>query len=206
MEEDQDQEAVTLWVTDLQGQDQEAARLLWNRYFERLIIEARKQLGRTPRRQVCEEDVAASVFMSLCNGASKGRFAEVASRDELWRLLVVLTKCKVIDQKRHLKRQKRGNGKVAGESIFLQGTDAERRHGLDALAGNTPTPEFLAIVDEESQRLMDLLRDDLLRSVAQYRLEGFSTAEIAEKTGISSRSVDRKLQLIRDTWRSELPE
>jgi DNA-directed RNA polymerase specialized sigma24 family protein len=206
VEDDRMLDAVTLWVTDLQGKDQEAARLLWDRYFERLIVEARKQLGSTPNRDVCEEEVAASVFTSLCRGAENGRFREVGSRDELWRLLVVLTRYKVIDRKRSLKRQKRGSGKVVGESIFLQGNEVERRHGLDALPGGTPSPEFLAIFDEECQRLLGLLRDDLLRSVARFRLEGFSNLEIAEKVRISVQSVDRKLKLIRDTWQRELSD
>lgn len=203
MEPDSDQ--VTEWVRDLRGQDNEAARRLWNRYFKRLIGEARRQLGSTPQRQVNEEDVAASVFTSLCRGAAGGRFDEVGNRDDLWRLLVVLTRCKVIDQKRRLKRLRRGEGKVAGESIFQRGNSDERRRGLDGMEGSADSPERIVSIDEEYQRLMNLLRDDTLRAVASARLEGFSNEEIAERMQISSRSVERKLRLIRDTWIRELP-
>ena len=203
--ENQDSDQVTQWVQDLRGKDHEPARLLWNRYFERLIREATKQLGSTPQRHVHEEDVAASVFSSLCRGVANGRFSELGSRDELWRLLVVLTRCKVIDRKRHLKRQRRGGGEVASESIFLRGTADERRRGLDALEGDDFTPEKLAIFNEECQRLLGMLRDDTLRTVAICRLEGFSNEEIAEKLRISSRSVERKLNLIRSSWLKELP-
>lgn len=203
---DPDSDQVTQWVQNLRGKDRESARQLWNRYFDRLIHEARRQLGRTPQRHVHEEDVAASVFASLCRGAENGRFDAVGSRDELWRLLIVLTRCKVIDRKRRLKRIRNGGGKVAGESIFLNKGDSEqRRRGLDGLAGNQVSPEDLAIINEECQRLLLMLRDDTLRTVATCRLEGFSNEEIANRLQISIRSVERKLRLIRDSWLKELP-
>lgn len=198
-----DIDPVTLWVTDLQGKDEEAARRLWERYFDRLIAEAKKQLGRTPNRDVCEESVAASVFISLCNGAENGRFADVGSRDELWRLLVVLTRCKVIDRKRYLNRQKRGGGKVLGESIFKGENESSHPKGLDGLPGTSDDPEILAIFNEECQRLLASLKEPVLRKIAEFRLEGYANREIANHIGISVRSVDRKLRLIRDTWKRE---
>ena len=47
------------------------------------------------------------------------------------------------------------------------------------------------------------LRDETLRQVALWRLEGFTSEEIADHLQCSVRSVARKLELIRRTWLSE---
>ncbi len=46
--------------------------MLWERYFEKLVLVARQQLLSGHRRVVDEEDVALGVFESLCNGATRG--------------------------------------------------------------------------------------------------------------------------------------
>ena len=52
--------------------------------------------------------------------------------------------------------------------------------------------------------MLGLLRDDRLREIAVWRMEGYTVAEIAEQLGISVRAVERKLQLIRAKWAREL--
>ncbi len=42
-----------------------------------------------------------------------------------------------------------------------------------------------------------------MRPIALLTLEGFSQAEIAAQLGISLRSVERKLQLIRRLWKPD---
>lgn len=49
-----------------------------------------------------------------------------------------------------------------------------RRAGLDQVADDYPTPELLAILAEQHQRLMSLLDLDGLRQVALWRLEGYT--------------------------------
>src|SRR4051812_6051196 len=55
-------DGVTLWLRQLEGGDQDAARLLWQRYYRELVELARARLGQTPRRIADEEDVALSVL------------------------------------------------------------------------------------------------------------------------------------------------
>jgi DNA-directed RNA polymerase specialized sigma24 family protein len=59
-------------------------------------------------------------------------------------------------------------------------------------------------MDEENRRLMALLRNDQLRNIALLRVEGYTVVEVAKKLSITSRSVERKLQLIRGAWTTEL--
>ena len=43
-------EGVTRWLRQLEAGDQDAARLLWQRYYRELVELARARLGQTPRR------------------------------------------------------------------------------------------------------------------------------------------------------------
>ena len=197
-------EGVTRWLRQLEGGDQDAARLLWQRYYRELVELARARLGQTPRRIADEEDVALSVLHSLCEGAAKGQFAAVANRRELWQLLATITVRKVINQQRLLKKQKRGGGRVRGDSV-LEASDGDGwGAGFDEILGDAATPEVLAIAVEEYQRLMHALDDDRLRRIAQRKLDGHRNEDIADELGLACRSIERKLQRIRQIWEGEM--
>ena len=63
-----------------------------------------------------------------------------------------------------------------------------------------PTPEDAAIFAEECQRLFARLEHPVLKSIALKKLEGQSSREIATELGVTARTVDRKLELIRKLW------
>lgn len=195
--------SVSHWLSDLRAGDEEAAQQLWQRYFDRVVHLARERLGDLPRRVTDEEDVALSVFRCLCDGATRGQFAGLSNRNELWRLLMTLTAHKVIDRGRAARQQKRGAGQVRGDSVWAH-TDGAHPLPLEQVIGNEPTPEFLAIMVEEHQRLLDLLDDSTLQRIAFWRMEGWSNQEMASKLGLTRRSVERKLQRIRIIWAAEL--
>jgi RNA polymerase sigma factor (sigma-70 family) len=185
--------SVSGWFVRLREGDSEAAQLLWERYFNSLVRVARKRLGPAARRAADEEDVAISAFENLCQGAAAGRFPDVRGRDELWRLLVSITRQKVIDQIRWSARAKRGGGLAHTEDALL-----------DQLQDAEPTPEFLALLNEQHEELFAALRDDTCRRIARMKLHGYKNEEISEELGISMRSVERKLMLIRDCWSARL--
>jgi hypothetical protein len=88
--------SVTRWLEQLRTGNPEAAEVLFRAYFERLVRLARQHLARkrlqgARRREADEEDVAICAFASFCRGAAQGRFPQLADRDDLWRLLVVVT-------------------------------------------------------------------------------------------------------------------
>src|SRR5262249_39082933 len=129
-----------------------------------------------------EEDVALSAFNSLCLGAERGRFPDLDDRADLWRLLAVLTIRKAIDvQRRHRPRE------TSGDPDLEQFLSAE------------PPPELVAEMAEDYQRLLGRL-DDELRSIALWKVEGYTNDEIAQRLGCVVRSVERKLQRIRILW------
>jgi DNA-directed RNA polymerase specialized sigma24 family protein len=190
--------SVSHWISRLRAGDQAAAQPLWQRYFHQLVGLARQQLRGAPRRAADEEDAVLSAFDSVCRGLERQRFPQVVDRDDLWRLLVVITAHKVLDLVRHETRQKRGDGKVRA------GAGADE----DALAqalGPEPSPAFAAQAAEECGRLLDRLGDAELRSLALWKMEGYTTAEMAAKLGCVPRTVERRLRLIRRIWEQELP-
>jgi len=197
-------EPVTYWLRQLGTGDEEAARLLWQRYYRELVELAQARLGTTPRRVADEEDVALSVMRSLYEGAARGQFAELVNRQELWQLLATITVRKVVDRQRLLGQQKRGSGRVRGDCVLLANDDDGSGVAFDQFGGDAPTPEVLAIAAEEFQRLMVLLNDDRLRQIAQWKLEGYTNEEIAVRLALTCRSIERKLQQIRQVWEGEL--
>jgi DNA-directed RNA polymerase specialized sigma24 family protein len=193
--------SVTRWLGQLQAGDPAAARQLWERYFRRLVGLARKRLQGAPRRAADEEDVALSAFDSFCRAANEGRFPDLADRDSLWRLLVVMTARKAMHLRRDQGRQKRG-----GAAQFATDTphEVDEESVLGQVLSRDPTPEFAAQLTEECERLLRGLGDDELKSGALLRMEGYSVEEMAVQLGCVARTVKRKLQLIRAIWEKEL--
>ena len=104
-------------------------------------------------------------------------------------------------QRRRHFAYKRGGGRVRGESVFGDVASGEPRNdGIGAVLGSEPTPDLANMVAEDCRLLLDSLGDETLRNVALWTLEGYSTQEIAEKLGCVRRSVERKLERIREKW------
>jgi DNA-directed RNA polymerase specialized sigma24 family protein len=197
-----DMGSVTNWIGDLKEGGEAAAQHLWERYFERLVHLARNKLRGTRHQGSAEdeEDAALSAFDSFCRGAANGRFPLLADRNDLWRLLVVLTVRKALRQLERQTAARRGGGRlVAGSVLSGAGTDRPGG-GLEHIAGPDPTPELAAMVAEQYRDLRARLEDDSLRQVLDLRLEGYSREEIAGRLGCAVRTVTRKLDVVRQTW------
>ena len=194
--------SVSQWIAGLKDGDSLAVQNLWIRYSERLVRLAKKRLGNSPKRVADEDDIAQNVFHSLCRGAKAGRFTDVNRRDDLWWLLLGITRQKVADHVRKETAQKRGSSQVQTESKL--NSNESQGFFLDQLLGDEPSPEFLAILNEQNERLLNLLRDDQLRRISIWRIEGYTVEEIADILGVSTRSIERKLRLIRNAWSKEV--
>ncbi|HLJ98189.1 MAG TPA: ECF-type sigma factor [Gemmataceae bacterium] len=194
--------SVTHLLQQLQAGNRAAVQPLWERYFRRLVGLARTKLRGDLRAIADEEDVALSAFDSFCRNAERGCFPQLADRDGLWRLLMVLTACKAAHVARDQGRQKRGgDGRPAAEAL---GSGDDEASVVGQVLSREPDPAFAAQMAEEYRRLLARLQDRELEMVAVWRMEGYTLEEIAERLRCVPRSVKRKLRLIRDLWEGEV--
>lgn len=189
--------SVTAWFSKLRVGDHAAARPLWERYFLRAARLARIKLRTSARRADADEEVAASAFLSLMNGAADGRFPRLDNRDDLWQVLAMLVCRKSINRIKRENAQKRGGAAVLDEADLDSSAAA-----LDAYPGADRDPAMAVAVLEEYHRLLDSLGDADLRRIAVWKMEGYTHQEIAAMLECAPRTVDNKLKLIRKIWES----
>jgi DNA-directed RNA polymerase specialized sigma24 family protein len=194
--------SVTVWIDGMKAGNSTDIQRLWDRYFRPLVRLAKAKMPGHACPAFDEEDIALSAFDSFCGRVRRGQFSQLANRNDLWRLLVTITLRKVIDSVRHHTRLKRGGGFTLGESARGEGDTVEA--GLALLPSRELTPDLAAESAEAYERLFAKLGDPMLQTVALLKLDGHSTEEIAAEIGTSSRTVDRKLRLIRAIWSEEL--
>ena len=171
---------VTGWIDQLKEGRSSAVQKLWEGYFGRMVRLARHRLVGAPRAAADEEDVALSAFDSFCRGAQAGKFPQLVDRHTLWPLLVAINWNRV------------GTGDASGSIA-----------SIEELVSHEPTPEFACQMADEFRRLMEVLGDETLRSIAVWRLEGESIDEISQRLNCVSRTVLRKLDRIRTLWSEE---
>ena len=192
--------SVSRHIADLKTGDQAAAGELCKRYFDQLVRLARKKLRGASRRVADEEDVVVDVLDSLCHAAQRGRFPLLTNRDDLWRLLTVLTERKAANQVKREAARKRGGGKVRGESAFDQADRTSNEPGIHRVASKAPCPATLGELKEGFSTMLAALEDETLQKIAIWSMEGYTNQEIAARICRSLSAVDRKLRLIRDKW------
>lgn len=180
--------------------DKEAANELITKYFDRVRRAAEKRLVQRSGRVSGPDDIAVSVFESLWQRAQEQRFdaGDLASTDELWKLLARMVQFKADDHARRATAQKRGSGAVRGESIFASPNDSTS--GIDGQGGKAMTADQICELEEGYLVLMNRLPDEDLQKVAVLRMENYKVAEIAQEFGKSERWVKRKLAIIRGLW------
>jgi RNA polymerase sigma factor (sigma-70 family) len=179
-------------IKKLEEGDEEAADQLWRECYEKVVNFARKKLGGVSRKVADEEDIALSVLQSFCEAVQLGRFPSLKDRDDLWKILFKMTTWKSID---HRRKEKRNN--IKSEGIFMS-PDNERA-GIHNMPGRLSEEAFAHLISEELEFYLGLL-DDELGQYALAKLEGHKNQEIADDLGVSLKTVERRLNLIRQVW------
>jgi RNA polymerase sigma factor (sigma-70 family) len=174
--------SVTHWIHEVRsGAEGDAQQRLWERYFGRVVALARAKLGNLHAYED-EEDIAISAMKSFFMRASRGCFPQLSDRTALWPMLVTIAVRKTTDVQRRQLAERR---------------DVRRAASLEEALAAEPTLEVADRLCDETNRLLDVLEDESLRTVAGLKLEGYSNQEIADRIGKSVKTVERKLSLVR---------
>ena len=191
--------SITYWIAELRLGNPDAAQRLWERYFDRLVHLASVKLQGGPPRVGDGEDVALSAMNSFFQGMVGGRYPQLNDRDDLWRLLVLITARKTCHLIRDETRQKRGDKRQYATGNM----DPDDYQAIDLVVGREPSPDFTTQVAEECQRLFQRLGDPELQEIAQRKMEGYTNGEIAARLKRALRTIERKLQMIRQIWEQD---
>ena len=192
--------SVTEAVADLRAPDPHvrdaAARRLWERFAPRLRALARSRLNPRIRLREDESDIVQSLFRSFF-AAQQGQGYSLQGREEVWRLLVWMTLCKVANVAHHHQRARRDVRRE--QPVAPRGDPLES--GLEGLADipelRTFSPEDEVVSRLELARMLLRLRKDQ-RQIIAWKLEGYTNAEIGRKIHRTERTVEIKLRLIRE--------
>ena len=198
--------SVTQMIHRLRSDDprerDEAARLVWERYFRDLLALAHRHLGWRIRQKVGAEDVLQSVYASVCRRQRRGEF-ELYDRDDLWKLLVTVTLNKARNAAKWHQRDRRD----VHRQVALPAVDGGHDEGtwLPFVAAGPTPDEAVALAEALEQRIRSL-GDPLLMQIALKKLEGYANKEIAEELDYTERTIERKLGMIRRKWGTPGPE
>jgi RNA polymerase sigma-70 factor (ECF subfamily) len=165
-----------------------AAREVFDRYVARLLGLARRRLGPRMNSRLDPEDVVQSVFRTFFSRMKNDQF-QIGAEDDLFKLLVQITVRKTLRQIAHHRAARRDPGQEAP-----QGSDAQEL--LMQAMGAEPTPETVVTFMDQLEHFLRQLPDQD-RQILELRLQGLTTAEIAEKLGTYDRKVRRVMERIR---------
>jgi RNA polymerase sigma-70 factor (ECF subfamily) len=166
----------------LRAGDQDAATAVFRRFTGRLIALARAELDARTRGKVDPEDVVQSAYRSFFTRVDAGQF-EVATWDELWALLTVITVRKCMNRARYFRA-----GRRDARVEIAPGTEGL---GDPILAvDREPTPSEAAMLAETIEQLLRGFDPDD-RAIVELSLQGYTTPEIGARLGFAERTVRR---------------
>jgi RNA polymerase sigma-70 factor (ECF subfamily) len=172
----------------LRAGDQDAAADLFRRFAGRLAALAARRLGPLARGKFDPEDVVQSAFKSFFGRQADGRLAP-QSWGGLWVLLTTITLHKCGHKLAYLRASCRD---VRREQALPDLSDPSWQ-----VVATTPTPSQAAILAETVEQIAGGL-EQYHRDIFQLALEGYASAEIASRVGVTDRTVQRVLRRVRD--------
>lgn len=139
-----------------------------------------------------DEDIAVVAFTQFAEQAVTGKFPELSDRNQLWKLLSVITRRTAFRRLNHAQAIKRGGNNTVFDAEFI-----------DLYPDQTQGTGSIVIANDELKRLLEFLDDEGLQDVAILSMQGYSTKEISQLLGSTQRTVQRMLALIRKCWAAE---
>lgn len=162
--------------------DESAADELYRQFATRLCRLAARKLDPALGRRVDEDDVMQSVMRTYLRRSKKGEYS-IDDYGSLWSLLAQITINKVCKYGAHHRAIKRDIGAEAYPDAEAQSPEHLARE---------PLPEEVAITTDEINACLESLPDTHAQ-IVRFKLQGHSTAEIAQLLNMSRWTVNRVL-------------
>jgi RNA polymerase sigma factor (sigma-70 family) len=169
--------------------DQSAWEALFRECYPKVRRVVRRKLNRSMRSLYDSTDFASDVMKSLAANFGQLDFASI---DSLMAFLAQVAEQKVIDEYRRRHSLKRDMTRE--RPILSVGAEA----GPVQLSSDDPTASQLAQANEVHERLLSRV-DETERLIIQLKQQGYSNADIAERTGWNIRKVQRFLKDLLDS-------
>jgi RNA polymerase sigma factor (sigma-70 family) len=176
-------------LQDAHRGDQAAWETLFKECYPKVRRVVRRKLNRAMRSLYDSTDFASDVMKSL---AAQFDQLEFPSIDSLMSFLAHVAEQKVIDEYRRRHTLKRD---ITRERP-ISASDAET--GFVQLWSGGPTASQLAQANEIHERILAGL-DETERTIIELKEQGYSTGDIAERTGWNIRKVQRFLKTLLDS-------
>lgn len=187
---------------------------LVNRHHDRMLAladELRHRYG-LGEAEYGSEDIVGDALLALWEQAAARKLAPFRTREGYWRWIRASLRGKVRRARDRLRRQKRGGSGIARPAgPCYPARDEARGTGIPGLRIRPlfdelderlpPVPPMDRWVDDRDEFLsiLELLRGRMVREVLLLTYEGHTADEIARRLGVATRTVRRKLVLIRLT-------
>jgi RNA polymerase sigma factor (sigma-70 family) len=175
-------------LQEAQKGDQTAWETLFRECYPKVRRVVRRRLDRSMRSLYDSTDIASDVMKSLAASFNHLRFPSI---DSLIAFLAHVAEQKVIDEYR--KQHTLGRNKKLECRLF----PADSQTAPIQVPSTDPTPSQCAQAEEVKARMLDRL-DETGRAIIKLREEGYSVADIADKTGWNIRKVQRFLKDLHD--------
>lgn len=143
------------WLAGIADGDDDAAQKLLDDYLQRMVHLARRKLGKTPRSDFDENDVASAAMHSFLKEMRLRKFAEISNQDNLRNLLFTITAREATARRRYHSAKKRGAGRVLCEAdLIKQFEDCQVRRRYEELGSQSIRGYGLAGICGERQRIL----------------------------------------------------
>jgi RNA polymerase sigma factor (sigma-70 family) len=207
-----DQEATL--VRQLKEGHPDAIEEIVRRYYWRMVGMAKRLLrglNVEPAWFDCD-DAVNTTLLKLCEAAKAGKIHSMEETANFWNLFYSILKRNILLAREHNARLKRGGPGSLRSSRDGRSTSSEPKDVLpvgrlsrgveilDDLRCYLPLPDVASNSKQVVELLLDLLDDPLLRTIATMRAEAYTNDEIAKTLGTTTRTIERKLTIIRDIW------
>lgn len=169
------------WLAGFLQGDSGLLEDFWRQYGPMLERVAARHIGDRLRTKLGPEDVVQSACRTFFRRAKAGEF-RLEDAEALWRLLCAITVTKVKEQSRFHARKKRSMDREVSASTS-DGDDMP-------LPSGGPAPEAEVDFADHFEKLLESL-DEEERRIVNFKLQDLTHDQVAERMGISERTVRR---------------